>query len=332
MVLTNNTTGPPAILPGTLFRVVFWCSLGIVEAFSLLGNTIIIYIIMTRKNLHSNTNWFLLSLAVSDICVPLFIIPSHLVCTETHVACDNRAAIVIYNFILFASVLNLCACTSERYIAILHPFRYIYIVNRRRVVAALFHVWILPLPLSILPVIFLPRSPDPALADRVYWLTQVVVFMIVPSAVMLAAFWRIHRIAMWHANQIKRLSLVPEEERVTGGRQKLFLEARSTLKVYGMVVAVFTLSWLLSAYRMIKQKFLLGYVPIELDYISRLLLVSNSALNPFIYGMQKADIKEKFLSVLKRNRFGHTGAMSSNASNAINSGGNDYLRNDTADM
>ena len=329
MVLTNNTTGQMVVLPGTLFRVLFWCSLGIVEAFSLLGNTIIIYIITTRKNLHSNTNWFLLSLAISDICVPLFIIPSHLVCTETRVVCDNRAAIVIYNFILFASVLNLCACTSERYIAILHPFKYIYIVNRKRVFAALFHVWILPLPLSILPVIFIPQSPNPALADRIYWLAQVVVFMIVPSVAMLAAFWRIHRIAMWHANQIRRLSKVPEDERASGGRKKLVLEAKSTLKVYGMVVAVFTLSWLLSAYRMIKQRFLLGDVPIELDYISRLLLVSNSALNPFIYGMQKADIKEKFLFVLKRNRLGHGRMMSSNASNPINSGGNDYLKNDT---
>lgn len=162
------------------------------------------------------------------------------------------------------------------------------------------------------------------LADRIYWLTQVTVFMIIPSAVMLGAFWRIHRIAMWHAGQIRRLSLAPEDDG-SGGRQKLVLEAKSTLKVYGVVVVMFTLSWLLSAYRMIKQKFMLAFVPVELDYISRLLLVSNSAINPFIYGMQKADIKKEFVSVLRKR---NTSQAMSSVSNPNNSG-NDYLRNDT---
>ena len=323
---TDNTTlMGSSPLPSTLFRVMFWCSLGVVEAFSLLGNAIIIYIIITHKNLHTSTNWFLLSLAISDLGVPLFIIPSHLLCTETELSCNIGVTNALYNFILFASVLNLCACTTERYIAILHPFKYIHLVNQKRVVAVLIKVWSLPLPMSILPVILIP-NPKPGesvLVSRIYWLTQVALFMIIPSAVMLAAFWRIHRVATWHANQIRRLSLVPEED-AHGGRQKLVSEAKSTLKVYGVVVLVFTLGWLLSAYRMIKKYFLLHHVPIEVDYISRFLLVSNASINPYIYGLQKSDIKKEFLTVLRKR---HTPQPPSSASN-VNSG-HDVLRNDT---
>ena len=322
--MLNNSTldmgSPP--LPGTLFRVMFWCSLGVVEAFSLLGNAIIIYIIVTHKNLHTSTNWFLLSLAISDLGVPLFIIPSHLLCTETKISCNIDVTTALYNFILFASVLNLCACTTERYIAILHPFKYIHLVNQKRVIAVLIKIWSLPLPLAILPVILLPNAKS-SIVNRIYWLTQVALFMIIPSAVMMAAFWRIHRVATWHANQIRRLSLVPEEE-ASGGRQKLVLEAKSTLKVYGVVVLIFTLSWLLSAYRMIKTKFLLQPVPIEVDYISRFLLVSNASINPYIYGLQKSDIKKEFLTVLRKR---HSPPPPSTASNVFNSG-NEFLRND----
>ena len=325
--MLNNTTlalGPQP-LPSTLFRVMFWCSLGVVEAFSLLGNAIIIYIIITHKNLHTSTNWFLLSLAISDLGVPLFIIPSHLLCTETKISCNIGVTTALYNFILFASVLNLCACTTERYIAILHPFKYIHLVNQKRVIAVLIKIWSLPLPLAILPVILLPNAKpgESSIVNRIYWLTQVALFMIIPSAVMLAAFWRIHRVATWHANQIRRLSLVPEED-ANGGRQKLVLEAKSTLKVYGVVVLVFTLGWLLSAYRMVKTKFLLHRVPIEVDYISRFLLVSNASINPYIYGLQKSDIKKEFLTVLRKRQ---TPQPPSSASNAFNSG-NEFLRND----
>ena len=322
--MLNNSTlgmGSPAI-PGTLFRVIFWCSLGVVEAFSLLGNAIIIYIIITHKNLHTSTNWFLLSLAISDLGVPLFIIPSHLLCTETEISCNIDVTTALYNFILFASVLNLCACTTERYIAILHPFKYIQLVNQKRVIAVLFKIWSLPLPLAILPVILLP-DPKSLIVNRIYWLTQVALIMIIPSAVMMAAFWRIHRVATWHANQIRRLSLVPEED-ASGGRQKLVLEAKSTLKVYGVVVLIFTLGWLLSAYRMIKTKFLLQPVPIEVDYISRFLLVSNASINPYIYGLQKSDIKKEFLTVLRKR---HSPQPPSSASNAFNTA-NEFLRND----
>lgn len=329
----NNTTllMGPSPLPSTLFRVVFWCSLGVVEAFSLLGNAIIVYIIVTRKNLHTNTNWFLLSLAISDLGVPLFIIPSHLLCTETRVPCNIGVSTALYNFILFASVLNLCACTTERYIAIIHPFKYIHLVCQKRVLTVLSLVWLLPLPLSILPVMLIPSakfgdplSGNPLLVSRIYWLTQVALFMIIPSAVMLAAFWRIHQVATWHANQIRRLSLIPEED-APGGRQKLVLEAKSTLKVYGVVVLVFILGWLLSAYRMIKTKFLLQHVPTEVDYISRLLLVSNASIDPYIYGLQKFDIKKEFLTVLRKAK---TPQAPSSASN-VNNSGQDYSRGDT---
>ena len=322
--MLNNSTldmgSPP--FPATLFRVVFWCSLGVVEAFSLLGNAIIIYIIVTHKNLHTSTNWFLLSLAISDLGVPLFIIPSHLLCTETKISCNIGVTTALYNFILFASVLNLCACTTERYIAILHPFKYIHLVNQKRVIAVLIKIWSLPLPLAILPVILLPNAQS-SIVNRIYWLTQVAIFMVIPSAVMMAAFWRIHRVATWHANQIRRLSLVPEED-ASGGRQKLVLEAKSTLKVYGVVVLIFTLGWLLSAYRMIKTKFLLQPVPIEVDYISRFLLVSNASINPYIYGLQKSDIKKEFLTVLRKR---HSPQPPSSASNAFNTA-NEFLRND----
>ena len=52
---------------GVWFWVVGW----MLTILRVLGNGLLIYLITSRKRLHSTVNWFLLSLGLADLCVGL---------------------------------------------------------------------------------------------------------------------------------------------------------------------------------------------------------------------------------------------------------------------
>ena len=61
----------------------------------------------------------------------------------------------------------------------------------------------------------------------------------------------------------------------------------------GTVVLMFVVCWSLTAFRTIVMQYKLMEVSLNVTNISRLLLVANSAMNPFIYALWKNDINKE---------------------------------------
>ena len=65
----------------------FWILGWVLSFLAITGNGFIIFLVCSRRNLHTKTNSFIVSLAVADFCVGLSIIPSLFVCDVTS-TCD----------------------------------------------------------------------------------------------------------------------------------------------------------------------------------------------------------------------------------------------------
>lgn len=111
---------------------------------AIIGNGLVIYLIIITKQLHTTTNWFILSLAAADLSFAVCFFPVAFFC-ETTFACDNvLRGIIAWQFATIA-IANLCAMATDRYIVIVTPFKYVRIMNKRRVLLLTGCAWEYPL-------------------------------------------------------------------------------------------------------------------------------------------------------------------------------------------
>lgn len=122
-----------------------------VFAVGALGNSITLYILLTKKSLQhlqSTVHYHLLSLAVSDLLILVVSMPVELynfiwfhypwvfgdaVCRGYYFLRDSCS---------YATVLNICSLSVERYLAVCHPFKAKSIVSSSRTKKLISATWI----------------------------------------------------------------------------------------------------------------------------------------------------------------------------------------------
>ncbi|KAL1778387.1 neuromedin-U receptor 2 [Sigmodon hispidus] len=110
------------------------------------GNFLVCLVILRHQTLKTPTNYYLFSLAVSDLLVLLFGMPLE-VYEMWHnypflfgpVGCYFKTA--LFETVCFASILSVTTVSIERYVAIIHPFRAKLESTRRRALRILSLVW-----------------------------------------------------------------------------------------------------------------------------------------------------------------------------------------------
>ncbi|XP_074554885.1 dopamine receptor D4 related sequence [Halichoeres trimaculatus] len=174
----------------------------------ILGNTLVCLSVLTERSLKTATNYFIISLAVADLLLavlvlPLFIYSEFLggVWTFSTFTCD--ALMTMDVMLCTASILNLCAISIDRYIAVVVPLKY----NRNqfsvRQLALIAATWLLSLGVAS-PVIFgLNQVPgrDPSvcrLEDERFVVYSSVCSFFVPCPVMLFLYyWMFQGLRRW---------------------------------------------------------------------------------------------------------------------------------------
>ena len=121
--ITSNQTYNSSHLLLEPLSTWYWVVRGIIAILATAGNGLVIYFIVFKRRLHVTNNWFVLSLAIADFCIGFFTTLSGLACTFQF-RCDWRLQTTFYNFLLFASTLNLWAMAIDRYMAIVYSLRY----------------------------------------------------------------------------------------------------------------------------------------------------------------------------------------------------------------
>lgn len=207
--------------------------LSLLIAWTLLGNLLVCAAVVRSRHLRARvTHVFVVSLAVSDLCVALLVMPWK---AAAEVAghwpfgafCDVWVAFDI--MCSTASILNLCVISVDRYWAISRPFRYQRGMTRRVALAMVGLAWALSVLISFIPVQLhwhrgeagaSPGALDPpgdlangttssweedncdSSLNRTYAIASSLVSFYIPVAIMVVTYARIYRIARAQVHRI----------------------------------------------------------------------------------------------------------------------------------
>ena len=141
-----STTSVPQSCPGDNLtqRIAKITAYGLVVVIGLLGNSVICFIFCKNKNLRKTVNYFIFNMAVSDLLVPVFVVPREL--TEilrgsgtwlihgTAGLALCKFSYFVQDVSLLVSILSLLFMATERFVAIVFPMKISKINTRVRMV------------------------------------------------------------------------------------------------------------------------------------------------------------------------------------------------------
>lgn len=274
----------------------FWVMFGAIGVVALIGNSVVTFLIATRRRLQTACNSFIFSLSLSDLLTAATIIPVSFIC-KFGTSCHHPVLWSFFDYIICASVLNVCTLTADRYCRVVYPLRYPVVMSSRRIAVLIALGWTLPFFLQFIPSLCV--SLNPALDKRIFNVIQMFVFAILPSVGLLLAFAKITRITLKHSHhqrvqvtQIQRNSIAPQQSFKI--RRKSF-----SVLVLGVVIFFFVFCWSFTIYRGICDSFSLCKVQKSVVLASRLLIVGNTAADPIVYAFLKQDIRRELFRTFR---------------------------------
>ncbi|XP_050082207.1 probable G-protein coupled receptor No18 [Anopheles aquasalis] len=138
-----------------LILVALFCLLIVI---TVVGNTLVILSVLTTRRLRTVTNCFVMSLAVADWLVGIFVMPPAVIVFVVEswqlgwILCDIWISLDV--LLCTASILSLCAISVDRYLAVTRPLTY---SKRRRskrlALVMIFVVWLVALAITCPPIL-----------------------------------------------------------------------------------------------------------------------------------------------------------------------------------
>ncbi|XP_078421382.1 D(1C) dopamine receptor [Cetorhinus maximus] len=354
--LTNqrNISGAGEVVRTELsLRAVTGCLLFLLILSTLLGNTLVCLAVIKFRHLRSKvTNFFVISLAVSDLFVALLVMPWKAL---SEVAgywlfgsfCDTWIAFDI--MCSTASILNLCIISLDRYWAIASPFRYERKMTQRVAFVMIGVAWTLSILISFIPVQLNWHKTEADLLqelegkgsnrtgncdsslNRTYAISSSLISFYIPVAIMIGTYTRIYRIAQTQIRRISSLERAVEhaqncQEHTAdcpheAALKTSFKKETKVLKTLSIIMGVFVFCWLpfFVLNCMVPfcdlQLYQAGEPPCVSDITFNIFVWfgwANSSLNPVIYAFN-ADFRKAFTTILGCARF-----CPSNAVEAVN--------------
>lgn len=282
-------------------KIVAVALLSLLTPVILAGNLLVIVAVIRFRHLQSATNFFLLSLAVADVCAGLFAplliaeeilkpsISQRLLCLGPH---------CLLNTVCGVSVLCLAAIAYDRYTALTRPLEYAVVVTFRRTLAFTAFAWSYAAAIAWLPLVVQPLPSDAACSFRLVHAGPVAALLgglFLPSYfVIFFCYARIFCIARHHAGAIAatQTSLQRQIELRFVGKDTKYA------KTLAIVVGLFLLLWL--PYQICLVAELVSDVHVDdwvRDFLA-LLSCCNSGINPWIYAFRTQDFKRAFADLL----------------------------------
>lgn len=274
----------------------------LLSGIGLIGNSFIILLIASKQQLHRNTNCFLVSLSFADIGVSLSVFPSNIFCQPIEECRYHLLASFQWAF-LYASVANLCALTVDRYVAIVKPFIYVLLMTRNRIATIISAAWILPFIFAFVPLTFI-NTEEHVLIMRNYSYIVTPIFEFIPPLTLLFVTAHMLHISRKHAREtasvIQQLRYnQPPAGSTNAPPVRHDNRARCSVGFLAFVVVLFVLCYSITIGLSCCDIFKLCDSPFELDFVQELLLIANSAFNPFAYALLKQDIKKEVKQLLR---------------------------------
>ena len=294
MVPGENNTLSPHLVYSESYKIISATIIFAIMALAIFGNVLVIMAFRKYHKLRTVTNYFVVSLAVSDILISMLSMPTWAI----HVVTGpdpkwekiDQSAFVIWTLsdivCGLTSIFNLTCISIERYICISSPLRYYQRMRGRRVVIIIIFIWIFAVFLAAARGIF----RDTAVVFEVMY---TVIGFFIPLLIMVVMYAMIFRVA---CKQVKKMD-IPMNGTTKKFRLRKEIKAAKTL---GIVISAFFVCWspffVLNFYAICRS----CYRSLRSDIIiaSKWFHYVNSVLNPLIYARMNRDFRDGFTRIL----------------------------------
>ena len=266
-------------MAGTDQNIYVVVSLSILSVLIVVSNFCVCFLVYLKKALRTNTNWLMVSLAVSDLLTGGVLLPVYLI-EPTSIVTSYLVCII-----LLSGVANLCAVTYDRYVAVMKPLEYPSrapkILTRSLILS-----WLLSIVYSLVPLFW-----DTNLAltiHKAYMVCLQFFGIIVPYIFITFAYVRIFKQVRRSLAMKKNLKSL----RVHKNKRKQISSDAKVAKVFSIVASAFLLCWLPIIYittaRTINR---IDVIPDALSIVSLFTVATGSLVNPLMYAFLKPDFK-----------------------------------------
>ncbi|XP_069041848.1 trace amine-associated receptor 13c-like [Lepisosteus oculatus] len=277
--------------------VVMYISAVAVVMLTVCGNLVVIISISHFKQLHTPTNFIMLSLAVADFLVGTIVMPvSSFFLIETCWYFGEMFCIlykILFFFLTSVSIGNVACIAIDRYFVVCHPLLYSTKVKVNVTASVILLNWMISL-LYNSTFMYLNGNIDGAeiqnfctgdcllFMSKSWVVIDLLCTLILPSSVMITLYFKIFIVARKHARAI---STVTEQMRsADGGNNKISTKSeRKAAKTLGILVIAFLLCLI--------PYYICSLVLKNVDRSSLVLRVLgwlfffNSVINPIIYAL-----------------------------------------------
>uniref|UniRef100_A0A7N8YLW0 Trace amine-associated receptor 7a-like n=1 Tax=Mastacembelus armatus TaxID=205130 RepID=A0A7N8YLW0_9TELE len=251
-------------------------------------NLLVIISISHFRQLHTPTNLLLLSLAVSDFLVGLFVTPFHILLIEPCWFLGDLVCVLYYflSFItVYASVLNMVLISVDRYVAICDPLHYPTRITLNRVQICVVLFWVYSVFYSFMLLhdnLIQPGRYNSCYGEcviNVVGAVGIVLVFIIPVSTIIILYVRVFVVAVSQARAMRsHIAAVTLQCSVNVTVKKSEMKAARNL---GVVVAVFLICYCL--YFCVTVSGSDHTIGSPTEVFSSFLIFLNSCLNPVIY-------------------------------------------------
>lgn len=261
--------------------VLLYIFLALLSVVTVCGNGLVIISIIYFKQLHVPTNYLILSLAVADLLVGVFIFPFSMTFTvtycyyQTNLICKIRE--IFDATLTTASILNLCCISIDRYYAVCQPLTYRSKISKCITVIMILVSWALAAIIGFSFLCF--QNVDGLLEERcaidavLFTILGSMLSFYIPVFVMLSVYLKIFFVALRQAKSIQNMR---------AGATVSKMEKKAT-KTLAIVMGVFILCWTPFFFCFVLQSLIYEINSISVFEALNWITLSNSTLNPFIY-------------------------------------------------
>ncbi|XP_051265399.1 trace amine-associated receptor 1-like [Dicentrarchus labrax] len=292
---SENVSGMSALTTTTYLLCVF---IGSLSVLIMCGNLLLITSIIYFKQLHTPTNYLILSLAVADLLVGLTVLPFSTILAVSScwyledLLCKVRNSFDI--FLCTSSILNLCSISVDRYYAVCKPLRYRAKINVHVIVIMILVSWTVSAINGII-MTFLGvnkgQSNRCVLFQNLSSAIMPIVFgFYFPAIVMVTIYLKIMMVAQRQAHSIHNATCQSTKSEIK--------KERKATKTLAIVMGVFLICWTPFFLCMTFNPLSNYTIPVAMIAAFKWLGWSNSMLNPLVYAFFYSWFRSAFRMII----------------------------------